>query len=127
MKCFFRSNIVYLVLFLIICFANCIIIDTNFNSKINILSKPESQKLLKINEIKKIAENELKILKVKKERIEKSMKRLDEFNDKKLDSDDNIILKIIYSNLSMIISIIALLIGFIFAGIFLVIAFLLSE
>jgi len=126
MKCFFKSNIAYLALFLILCLANSIIIDTNnVNVKDNTIAKPETLKLMKIFEIKKIAENELNILKKTKERLENSMKRLDVFQNK--EDDKNNILNFFKENISIIISLSAVLIGFIFAGIFMIVAFLLSQ
>jgi hypothetical protein len=117
------------------CIANCIIIDYN-NDLLkgnNIISKPNSESiyLLKINQLKKIAHEELKILKSKRDRIEKSMKRLSLINKDDIylsDNDFNLNNNnFLNNNISIIISFSALFFGFIFAIVFLIMAYLFSE
>jgi len=110
------------------CIANSIIIDNNniFKGN-NILSQPESLNIIKILQLKKVAQDELEILKLKRDRIDKSMKRLFILNKKENYENDSITKNFLNNNLSLIISLSALCIGFIFAGVFLIIAYLLSE
>ena len=129
MKCSqFNLNIALLSLFVMFCIANSIIIDNNniFKGN-NILSKPESINIIKILQLKKVAQDELEILKLKRDRIDKSMKRLSILNKKENYENDSIAKNFLNNNLSLIISLSALCIGFIFAGVFLIIAYLLSE
>lgn len=127
MKCSLKSNIIYLALFLAFCLANCIIIENNTNNINNVLSKPENLKLIKIFEIKRVAENELKVLKERKEKLERSMKRLDAFDNNTNGVNQFSFVKLFNDNFPIIISLSALSIGFIFAGIFMIVAFLISE
>lgn len=125
MKCsYFNLNICFLALFVMFCIANSIMIENNNILKgNNVISKPESNNLLKVFQMKKVAQNELKILKMKRDKIDKSMKRLSFLsteNDDERTSLNN-------DKLSLIISLSALFIGFIFAGVFLMMAYLLSE
>merc|ERR1711957_675912 len=123
-------NIVLLSLFIMFCIANSIIID---NSKIfkgnNIISKPNTLSLIKIYQMKmkmkKVAHNELKILKTKRDKIDRSMKRLSILS--KVDNENETEKFSLNNNLSLIISFSALCIGFIFAGVFLLMAYLLNE
>ena len=129
MKCSqFNINIALLSLFVMFCIANSIIIDNNniFKGN-NILSQPESLNIIKILQLKKVAQDELEILKLKRDRIDKSMKRLSILNKKENYENDSIAKNFLNNNLSLIISLSALCIGFIFAGVFLIIAYLLSE
>ncbi len=127
MKCYFNSNIAYLALFLLICVAKSIIINSN-NIKDNILSKPENLKIIKTFDLKKIAANELNILKKIKEKIENSIIRNSFQNrDMILISNENYLLNFFKEYKSFIISISAVSIGFVFAGIFTVVAFILSQ
>jgi len=129
MKCSqFNLNIALLSLFVMFCIANSIIIDNNniFKGN-NILSKPESINIIKILQLKKVAQDELEILKLKRDRIDKSMKRLSILNKNENYDNDSIAKNFLKNNLSLIISLSALCIGFIFAGVFLIIAYLLSE
>ena len=128
MKCNrFNLNIALLSLFVMFCIANSIIIDnSNYFKGNKILSKPESLNLLKIYQMKKVAQDELKSLKSKRDKIDKSMKRLSIFS--KVDNEnESIEKKFLNNHLSLIISLSALCIGFIFAGVFLMMAYLLSE
>ena len=78
MKCsYYNLNICFLALFVMFCIANSIMIENNNILKgNNVISKPESINLLKVFQMKKVAQNELKILKMKRDKIDKSMKRL---------------------------------------------------
>ena len=129
MKCSqFNLNIALLSLFVMFCIAKSIIIDNdNIFKGNNILSKPESINIIKILQLKKVAQDELEILKLKRDRIDKSMKRLSILNKKENYENDSIAKNFLNNNLSLIISLSALCIGFIFAGVFLIIAYLLSE
>lgn len=129
MKCsYLNFNTCLLSLFVLFCIANSIIINNDNIKANNFLSKPENLNLLKIYQMKKIAESELKALKTKRDKIDKSMKRLSIFNkDFEINDKDTVAKKFFNNNLSLIISLSALCIGFIFAGVFLIMAYLLSE
>lgn len=156
MKCFkFNRNIGLVCLFFMFCISNSIIIDNNniLKGSNNIITKPNLKNynsdftnLIKINQLKKIqkiAHDELKILKSKKDRIEKSMKRLSLslINRKSNNGNDDVYLSLknndysnnninnnfLNNNISILISFSALFFGFIFAIVFLAMAYLVSE
>ena len=112
------------------CIANSLIINNNniFKGN-NILSKPETINLIRIYQMKKVAQDEIKVLKSKRDKIDKSMKRLSNINKDGNDINigDPIANNFFNNNLSLMISLSALCIGFIFAGVFLMMAYLLSE
>ena len=126
----FNLNIGLLSLFIMFCIANSLIIDNNniFKGN-NILSKPETINLIRIYQMKKVAQDEIKVLKSKRDKIDKSMKRLSNINKDGNDINigDPIANNFFNNNLSLMISLSALCIGFIFAGVFLMMAYLLSE
>lgn len=121
MKCSFNSNINKLfVLVIMICFARSIIVENNLknNNKNILLAKQQGLT------IKKIGGVEIKVSK-----LEKNIKRLNFTGLKSIvnkETENGFFLN--FKNiLPMLISFTALGIGFIFAGIFTIIAFLYSE
>lgn len=122
MKCFLKSNLVFLALFLLICFVDGIILNSNPTSK-NSISKPEN-----INIIKKLTESEFKLSKEGKETLERSFKNFYVLkNQNPLLDNKKFFIASSDSNFPIILSFIALCLGFIFAGIFTVFAFLFSK
>lgn len=124
MKSSLRS--VYFALFLIMCIANCIIIKSNVNNLNSTISKTESLKQIKFHDTIKVVNNEPKVSKEKKERLKKSLQKLNVFKFEEFKEKENCF-DFIKNNLPTIISFSALSLGFIFAGIFAFIAFLFSE
>ena len=118
MKCSFNSNFnKFFVLLILICFTRSIIVENKINNNKILIAKQEGLS------IKKIGRVEIKVSKLENNNI----KRLNFTGLKSNVNKENEFFLNFKNILPMLISFTALGIGFIFAGIFTIVAFLSSE